>query len=643
MPIIALITNSLIHSTVHKYMIKHLMRDKIDLRASSLFLTLFIVGFLIKYDLLMVRIHQVPLISALVGKNLFFTGLTLLVFYPLVRIQRVRLVLFGFLSIFTIFFITNLWYNRYFGNYLSLNDILMGRGVRPVKVLFWQLLHPADILYLLDLAVLFVLDRISREEQEEFSMASLVSRYTLLGIALMVILLISQVYLSNERLGSQHPGVLYQRSTSAFVNVYGLIPLYSFEYTMLFHPQAYQASSPEELQAEPKLEREILPGVDLVTEDQNIIVIQVESLDANIIGHTYKGREITPFLNRLKEESLYFDNFYAQHVNGSFDAEFSFFTSIYSLNKNYGFKLQDLTAFDTIIEKLNRKGYETLAFHGNDKTFFFRDKAYEELGFDRFYSLEDFDLDGLTYPDATLNFGVNDYDFFLQSFDTISDTEEPFFAFLITVTSHTPFDLYPEQEKVATYDQIDNPLVREYFNSMTFTDAALEAFYTRLRDSALIDNSLIIIYADHNAGVVRENYTSDKQFILDKPVKLPENVPLFILHPDIEPGVSHKEGSPTDLAPTIFDLIGEQENPKDFVGNSLLQDIDTPILFMHEIPQVLNHGNLYIQTPDGLEFIGYAPGEGTVGATIPQQEEFLVMIDYLRALMLERRSYPELQ
>ncbi|MCF7944796.1 MAG: LTA synthase family protein, partial [Spirochaetia bacterium] len=350
----------------------------------------------------------------------------------------------------------NIWYNRYFGNYLSLSDILMGRGVRPVKVLFLQLMKPIDILFLSDAAVLlYIRLRLSSNCSEQFKPIP----YTLnRGVWALIILtlLTMQILLTNNRFGGSKPLQLYQQSTSAYANVYGIIPLYSLEYFMLFHPQNF--TTPEVAETPLKIENDLM-GEELVKTGQNIICIQVESLDSNIIGYSYEGKEVTPFLNSLKEEALYFDNFYAQHVNGSFDAEFSFFTSIYPINKNYGFKVNDLTAFDSLVEKLNRKNYTTMAFHGNDKTFFSRDKAYDELGFHEFYSREDYDETSMRYSNEGSYLGINDYDFFQQSADFLDTAEEFFFAFFITVTSHTPFDFYPEELAVEEFEDIQNPLV----------------------------------------------------------------------------------------------------------------------------------------------------------------------------------------
>ncbi|SDH40486.1 hypothetical protein SAMN04515654_10865 [Halanaerobium congolense] len=88
---------------------------------------------------------------------------------------------------------------------------------------------------------------------------------------------------------------------------------------------------------------------------KNIIVIQLKSFDQKIINYRHNNRKVAPFLNKLKENSLYFNNIYAQHVNESFDAKFSFLTSLYPRNKNYAFKTNDMSKFNSIVKVLKKE------------------------------------------------------------------------------------------------------------------------------------------------------------------------------------------------------------------------------------------------------------------------------------------------
>ena len=120
-------------------------------------------------------------------------------------------------------------------------------------------------------------------------------------------------------------------------------------------------------------------------------------------------------------------------------------------------------------------------------------------------------------------------------------------------------------------------------------------------------------------------------------MKTPESIPLMILHSDIEAGLSLKEGSHADLAPTILDLIGEPRTPSEFIGYSLMSDVEAPVLFLHELPQLLRKEQLYVLSPDGLVQVGYDPSFGRRSIELPERE-YVAMLDYIRDVIFARRA-----
>lgn len=64
---------------------------------------------------------------------------------------------------------------------------------------------------------------------------------------------------------------------------------------------------------------------------RNVIMLQLESFQNFLIGLEVDGQEITPNLNQLARQSLYFPNFYQQVGQGNTsDAEFVVNTSFYT-------------------------------------------------------------------------------------------------------------------------------------------------------------------------------------------------------------------------------------------------------------------------------------------------------------------------
>lgn len=594
-----------------------------------------LLGFIFKYSYLCIFIYSVPTLTGLSIKILLLAAFTILYVFPLLHNKRARMSLLGLFLAFTFFCLANIWYNRYFGNYLSLSDMMLGQGFRPFKVLVRQLLRPQDLLLFIDvLALIYLYSKESLNLGLKGVLASYHSIRRARNIVLIIVLLLLQIIGTNFILGNERPGHLYNQSTSSFVNVYGILPLYIFELCSIHQPFREQDSAQPSTEERRLSRRKMIDG-DL--EFENIIVIQVESLDQKIIGHEHNSQEVTPFLNDLRERSLYFENFYAQHVNGSFDAEFSFLTSIYPINKNYSFQVNDLSRFSSLIQILKAKGYYSLALHGNEQDYFHRHLAFPELGFDRFYSKQDFSFQKAVMQAKKTKFGINDYDFFLQGVDFLQEAKEPFFAYLITVTSHTPFDFYPPDYAQDKFQEVQDPLVRDYFRSISFVDHSLQMFFQELKERGLYEDTLLIVYSDHHSGVEGHEYSAQRGFEMEKSLKPPENIPLFIYHPDLEPKVVSKEGTPTDLGPTILDLLGQEVKPGEFFGCSLLSKESCEVFFLHETPQILHQGQLFALLPTGLEKIGHARKSGSKEAQLPQEQEIQDRIEHVRNLLLERR------
>src|SRR4029078_8074515 len=69
-----------------------------------------------------------------------------------------------------------------------------------------------------------------------------------------------------------------------------------------------------------KLDR-LTPVESSFTPGKRLIVVQAESLDFSALGYKVNGEEVTPFLNRLREQSMFY-RIQAIHFNGSADADF---------------------------------------------------------------------------------------------------------------------------------------------------------------------------------------------------------------------------------------------------------------------------------------------------------------------------------
>ena len=597
------------------------------------------LGFLIKYNYFNWQIFQLNSIYILITKNLVIILISLISVNFLLKDKKRIYITFFIYLLFTAFFFANLWYNKYFANYLSLADITMGQGIRPFKVLFRQLISWLDLLFVFEIPILIVLIFFKsnfKVEQISISKNRKYRKEVLIILLLILVILVGHIYHVNNLYAIDGFFGLYEHSTSAFVSVYGIVPLYIAEY---FSMQNLEQENVDQLSNEKIVGDKNLSHKHKLKAVKNIIVVQLESFDEKIIDYRYKGQEVTPFLNKIKQRSLYFKNIYAQHINGSFDSEFSILTSLYPINKNYAFKTNDMSKFNSIIKVLKAKNYQFLAFHGNKGGFFYRDQAYPEIGFDKFYDRDYFTTKGAEIGKESY-LGINDYDFFDQSIDYLQKAKEPFFAFYITVTSHTPFDFYPKEYSQKIFDDLKPTIVKDYFNSVYFTDQSIKHFFERLKAKSLYQDTLFVFYSDHSSDIKKESYNSAGDFIMETNVKEPENIPLMIFHPKLGSEIITKTGTHTDVAPTVLDILGYKEKPKGFLGISLLKEKENPVLFLHETPQILYNNNLFLRMPMGPEEknefkrVAYK-NEKNKAISLPEveKERMLKIIDYMQDSM----------
>ncbi|MGM0420811.1 MAG: LTA synthase family protein [Bacillota bacterium] len=604
------------------------------------FTGLILISFLAKYNYILQRIFYIPIESGLILRNIaflvIFTGFVL----PLIKNKRTLKYIYIAYLAFTGLFLLNYFYYGYFGNYFSLINFIMSENIgRPGNILVF--FRRSNTIYLIILLLDFILItalyfklRSASFRKQDRSISYTRRRTWLIPLLLVIIILVGQIYFTNRQLGSHNPRELYQRSTAKFVNVYGFLPLYLMEIDDLLNPTSLKLEEPSPPpEGDNSQNNEPLPGV------TNIIAIQVETLDEKLIGYEHNGTEITPFLNSLKDQGRYYPNFYTQHLQASFDAGFSFLTSLYPVNRNYPYRMNDLNKFNSLVSELNEIGYRTLAFHGYDGDFFNRDEAFADLGFDHFYAESSYSPDELEM-EASDALGINDYDFFKQSLEMLDGVQEPFFGFFITVSTHKPYDYYPEAEKIEAFQDIEDEVVRNYFNSIHFSDRSLEMFFAGLEEKGLRENSLIIIYSDHESLISNSTYKSGRDYNLSTKIKPPEHVPLFIVHPELEPKTVESSTSILDLAPTILDAVGKTDIPQDFLGRSLLDYEEYPLLFMQEVPQIVHDNQLYLFNGKEFDRVGYLDEGEDERDNLSEDHKNKIRrtIKYLKSLYLSRRE-----
>ncbi|MBC7087817.1 MAG: LTA synthase family protein [Tissierellales bacterium] len=320
-----------------------------------------------------------------------------------------------------------------------------------------------------------------------------------------------------------------------------------------------------------------------IGEGKNLIVIQVEALQNFVLFEEINGFEITPNLNKLVKDSctLYYDNFFQLVGKGNTsDAEVAILNSLYPSLTEPTNNLYHSNSYYGLPWILRDNSYTSWAFHGYEREFWNRDKAFKAQGFQKFIAQDDFVFDNY------IGFGIPDREFFKQSLEYIKELdridENPFFAFLITLTSHTPFKM-PPNEIYTDLGELEGSLTGNYIHAIHYADMEIGRFIENLKEEGLYENSVIAIYGDH-FGIA--SYDEKEKVNVEKVIKerydfdTMMNVPLLIHVPgeDINNTIS-TVGSQLDFLPTILNIMGIENEKGIMFGKDLSNKYDESYAF----------------------------------------------------------------
>lgn len=292
-----------------------------------------------------------------------------------------------------------------------------------------------------------------------------------------------------------------------------------------------------------------------IAKDKNIVLISMESLQSFVIGRSIEGEAITPFLNHLINESYYFEEFYQQTGQGkTSDSEFAVDTSMYPLPQGSVFYTQADNEYEALPQLLSNAGYTTVSFHANHPYFWNRDKMYDALGYDHFFSEAHFHIT----EENSVGWGLKDKPFFEQAVDMLDDLPEPFYSKFITLTNHHPYRIDDHDRSIALFDSEDE-VVNRYFATVRYMDEAIELFFEKMKAKGLYEDSIFILYGDHY-GLSPANYEALGQFLGKElqdydHIRL-QRVPLIIHIPGLKGERMETTAGQIDLKPTLRHMLG---------------------------------------------------------------------------------------
>ena len=215
----------------------------------------------------------------------------------------------------------------------------------------------------------------------------------------------------------------------------------------------------------------------------NVVLVMLESLGRTVVDEVVDGRAVAPNLQRIKSEGIWFENMLANsyRTDRGTVAVMSGYPAhpVVSVMK-YPQKAHTLPA---IARSLRNEGYATSFMYGGDANFTNTISYLYGTGVERITDKAQMSFDAPTNKWGYADDVVCPY--FADEVLALSEQGKPFFATLLTLSSHEPFDV--------PYSAFEDKIL----NSVAYTDEAVGAMIDKWRQSPAWDNMVVILIADH--------------------------------------------------------------------------------------------------------------------------------------------------
>ena len=312
---------------------------------------------------------------------------------------------------------------------------------------------------------------------------------------------------------------------------------------------------------------------------KNLIVIQVESLQDFAVDFRVGGEDVMPALRKWTDDGLRFTNVTDQTSQGrTSDAEFTAMTSLLPLDQGaaaFRFSANHYVGFPRVLAE---HGYTTLSAVPFESGFWNRRVMHPSYGFQRSLFEPDFELT------EQIGWGLNDRDFLQQMVPRLVQLPRPFAAWLITLSLHHPFDDFPDKHKSLHLGALERTSFGNYLHTMHFFDSALAGFKAALAREGLLDETVLVVFGDHDAGFPRESTIASAMKVKSDDVswELNDRIPFLVRLPSQTAGptgaLSLAAGQ-ADFAPTLLALLGIDPARLPYMGRNLLAEPgDPPVL-----------------------------------------------------------------
>lgn len=283
----------------------------------------------------------------------------------------------------------------------------------------------------------------------------------------------------------------------------------------------------------------------------NVVLISVESLSADFMKEFGDKRDITPHLDALIGQSMFFDNLYANGTRTVRGLE-ALSLSVPPTPGDSIVKAHNNENLFSVANVFNDRGYQSDFVYGgygyfDNMNYFFAHNGYHTV--DR----NDIGKNEVIHHENV--WGVADEDLYtlaLKQMDEANAQGKPFFLHIMTTSNHRPFTVPANRvpQKNGTREA-----------AVAYTDWSIADFIKRAQAKPYFDDTVFVITADHCASSAGRTSVPINRY----------HIPLWIYSPKhIAPQRVSRQMAQVDIMPTVLGLLNFSYRSR-FFGADLFQ------------------------------------------------------------------------
>lgn len=303
--------------------------------------------------------------------------------------------------------------------------------------------------------------------------------------------------------------------------------------------------------------------------DKNLIVITAEAFSPIAVNEA-----LTPTLYKLVNQGFTFTNFYSPiyYVSTS-DGEYVSLTSLLPKESVWSFYKSSKNYLPYVYGNVFKNlGYETYAFHDGQYKYYDRNLSHPNMGY-KYMACGN----GLEKLMNCKKWPQSDLEMINATFDMYSN-EEKFVAYYMSISGHLEYNFYgnnmANKNKALVADTEYSDKIKAYIACQIELDKALEELINKLKEKDILDDTVIVLSADHYPyGLTNDDINSvtpleDAKFDIHK-----NN--LIIWSNTMKKNIKiDKIAESLDILPTILNLFGINYDSRLLIGKDILSDTD---------------------------------------------------------------------